>query len=283
MPTWGVRQPGHAAMSRWTPAGWVICLGAGFQYSSWGDNRANGKSRSGLDFEEETKARKNVSPSEYYQKIDLLECLAESMGETVDQEIKPDKIWRSLSLVQRRILAQQEQADQEVDGHGQQLGGKINYNNMPSTEKASESLKEGCFVIPASSFTNPPSGSLLVMPSFLGGDQLHVTHSKDLEDSGFIEYEIPQVIPSGSYNLSCRIVSVHRFQASLQLTIDNFDDDEIVDVQSIEVPYTVGEWGETTRSRVQLKPGAQLKFSRESPCHGLTIKEFLLERIDDSI
>jgi hypothetical protein len=281
MPTWGVRQPGHAAMSRWTPAGWVTCLGAGFRFCSWGDNRANGKSRSGLDFEEETKARKNVSPSEYYKKIDLLECLAESMGETVEEKIRSDKIWRSLSLVQRRILAQQEQADQEVDGHGQ-LEGKINYN-MPSTEKTSKSLDEGCFVIPASSFTNPPSKSLLVMPSFLGGDQLHITNSKFLEDSGFIEYEIPQKIPSGSYNLSCRIVSVHRFQVPLQLTIDNFDDDETVDVQSIEVPYTEGKWAETTSSRVQLKPGAQLKFSRESPCHGLTIKEFLLERIEDSI
>lgn len=37
LPTWGVRQPGHAAMTRWTNnrsiGGWTVCLGAGWPYS----------------------------------------------------------------------------------------------------------------------------------------------------------------------------------------------------------------------------------------------------------
>eukprot|EP00980_Cylindrotheca_fusiformis_P017488 scaffold5490_cov125-Cylindrotheca_fusiformis.AAC.5 len=278
MPTWGVRQPGHAAMSRWTPQGWVTCLGAGFQYSSWDDNRANGKSRSGLDFEEETKARRNTTPSEYYQKMDLLECLAESLGERVQQEVNPDKIWRSLSLVQRRILAEQEQHDRE-NGECIDLESKV----QPVPGKIPNNCHGGCFIIPASTFTNSPSASLLTMPSFLGGDQLHISHSKSYmeEETGFLDYEIPEILPAGSYHLSCRVVTVHRFQAPLHLTIDNFDedDDDTVDIQSIEVPYTVGKWQTTKSLQVQLKPGAKLRFSRESPYHGLTIKEFLLEQI----
>lgn len=269
-------------MSRWTPSGWVICLGAGFQYSSWSDNRANGKSRSGLDFEEETKARNNTPSNEYYTKMDLLECLAESMGEIVQEDINPDKVWRSLSLVQRRFLAQQEPLHKQVDSRLrlQRKSIPINLSDCPDPNGR-------CFIIPATSFTNPPSQSLLVMPSFLGGDQLHIVHSKPYmeDDSGFVEYEIPAVIPAGSYNLSCRVVTVHRFQTTMELTVDNFDDDNdgTVDVQSIEVPYTVGKWEVTTSVRVQLKPGARLRFSRESPCHGLTIKEFLIEEIDSSL
>ena len=37
IPTWGVLQPGHAAMARWTVNGWCVCLGAGMWKSWWGD------------------------------------------------------------------------------------------------------------------------------------------------------------------------------------------------------------------------------------------------------
>ena len=30
IPTWGVTQKAHAALSHWTPKGWVVNLGAGF-------------------------------------------------------------------------------------------------------------------------------------------------------------------------------------------------------------------------------------------------------------
>ena len=31
IPTWGVTQHAHAALSHWTPKGWVVNLGAGFR------------------------------------------------------------------------------------------------------------------------------------------------------------------------------------------------------------------------------------------------------------
>jgi hypothetical protein len=50
VPTWGVTQPGHAAMTTWTLGGWHVLLGAGWEYSWWGE-------RGGMDFLLETQAR----------------------------------------------------------------------------------------------------------------------------------------------------------------------------------------------------------------------------------
>ena len=51
LPTWGVTQPGHAAMSSWSPEkGWSIQLGASWEYSWWGP-------RSGDDFVLEAQSR----------------------------------------------------------------------------------------------------------------------------------------------------------------------------------------------------------------------------------
>jgi hypothetical protein len=64
--------------------------------------------RRGPDFVEETQARSNTCEHVYFSKMGLLECLAESMGEAVEEKVDPSKIWRSLSLAQRRIFAQKE-------------------------------------------------------------------------------------------------------------------------------------------------------------------------------
>jgi hypothetical protein len=110
LPTWGVRQPGHAAMTRWTSdkslGGWTVCLGAGWEYSWWDDDRYGGKSRRGPDFYEETKARTAAGcPHTYFKTVVLLECLAESLGETVEEDFVPTKFWRFLALAQRKMLA----------------------------------------------------------------------------------------------------------------------------------------------------------------------------------
>jgi hypothetical protein len=59
IPVWGATQPGHAAMTTWTPTGWTVLLGAGWQYSYWGE-------RSGSDWLLEVMARENRT---VYQKV----------------------------------------------------------------------------------------------------------------------------------------------------------------------------------------------------------------------
>jgi hypothetical protein len=57
IPTWGVTQHAHAALSHWTPKGWLVNLGAGFNHSWWDKDEAP---RSGTDFLLETQARENA-------------------------------------------------------------------------------------------------------------------------------------------------------------------------------------------------------------------------------
>ena len=52
------------------------------------------------------------------------------------------------------------------------------------------------------------------------------------------------------------------------------EDDDAVDVLSIVVPYTVGEWQWTDPVTIHLSPGTNvLSFSRETPNFGLSIKD----------
>jgi hypothetical protein len=284
-PTWGVRQPGHAALSRWTPAdGWITCLGAAFKWSWWEDNRYRGdnksKTRDGPDFLEETQARTKTCPTVYYRKMGLLECLADCLGETVSEQADPRKMWRSLSLVQRKLFAKQKKSRMRLFREC----GTTDFPSCSEPADSSEKTKEefqldassGSIIIPASAFVQPPkpTKSVIVMPSFLGGNQLHLEHD------GSVEYELPSVIPGGSYNLSCRIVNIHQVQVPLLLTVDNDDeDDALVGIYNIEVDYTGGEWKTTKPIEIQVAPGGRLKFEREMNCHGLSIKKFTLESL----
>ncbi|MCE9518229.1 MAG: hypothetical protein K8R87_01470, partial [Verrucomicrobia bacterium] len=56
IPVWGVTQHAHAALSHWTPHGWVVNLGAGFEHSWWDKDEVP---RSGADFLLESQAREH--------------------------------------------------------------------------------------------------------------------------------------------------------------------------------------------------------------------------------
>jgi hypothetical protein len=133
-------------MSRWTPSGWMICLGAAFKWSFWEDNRYTGANKSmtrhGSNFVEETQARSNTCEHVYFSKMSLLECLAESMEEAVEEEVDPSKIWRSLSLAQRKIFAQRKFLDLEPGQAYMTEGGIL-------------SVPQGCIIIQAADFSQP--------------------------------------------------------------------------------------------------------------------------------
>ena len=75
IPTWGVTQKAHAALSHWTPKGWVVNFGAGFEHSWWDKDEAP---RSGVDFLRETQARKHVQD---YTKVLRARWISQVLGE----------------------------------------------------------------------------------------------------------------------------------------------------------------------------------------------------------
>jgi hypothetical protein len=312
IPTWGVRQPGHAAMSRWTSTGWVICLGAGWEVSWWDDTRyagtkngkeVNGGQRGGLDFYEETRARCGVKDvTSYYKNVILLECLAESFGETIEEDFEKQKLWRSLAIAQRKMLArpftnQKHAYVYDIESSAENT--EPAPNPAPSCVGAFLSpalrcgmdqddfkiriLMDGSILIPATSFISPskPTGNVMVMNSFWGGTQLHLEHN------GEVEYELPSTIKPGAYAMSLLVVNVHRNQKPILVSIDDslslnpFKPDcfEIIHLprQELCVNYTMGRWEQTNSIDILLSPGGRLKLSREDPCWGLSVKEILLQ------
>ena len=294
IPTWGVRQPGHAAMSRWTSTnGWMICLGAGWEVSYWDETRYNGENKSvgrreGVDFFEEASARDSVDIDTYFRKVVQLECLAESFGETVEEDYVSEKFWRSLALAQRRGLAN---ANSTVDAEQNLQNTDVTEEDTDEETCETKDTKgffiqpDGTIVIPATNFVEPSKATdkVMVMESYEGdGTQLH------LESDGEVVYELPTTIVGGTYTMSIKVVNVHRNQKPLLVSVHNssYDSDgfEIICLpqqqdqqQELDVQYTAGTWRQTQGITVELSRGGRFKLTREAPCWGLTVKEILLE------
>jgi hypothetical protein len=269
-PTWGVRQPGHAAMGRWTPQGWETVLGGGWHKSYW-------EARSGLDFKMEAEARAFASLEDYYQKVILLECMAEAHEENAAQALRSgfcsDRFfWRSLVTCQRRTWS--DACNEEPGKYFQRSGQGLVVTEIqkyqarkdnPEDDKTLEVSADGGVVIPSCAFHNKNQAAK-PQKSFLGGGQIILDN-----DKAFVEYKLPESVPEKEYDLSCKVCNVHLQQQPLKVEVNGEK------VGESEVPYTIGEWGMTKAIKVKLGAGSVLKLSREgNPCFGLAMKKILL-------
>ena len=278
IPVWGLKQyPKNVAMSRWTPKGWMLNFqlpGSDFDTCHWDD-------QSGSDFMEEVNARSAVSEQEYYEKVTLLECLADACKEKNKKGeetgfVNPNKVWRSLALMQRKIFA-----DQVRDDSFQRTGPSVVLSKI---DKYIQNIDDGApplpfkvdatgsVIIPAASF-NESNGGKHVRSHLSfggGGNQLHLINGE-----GYVTYEIPSDIAfqeDKEYMLSARVSTVHLTQHNLKLEIDNGV------VYEIEIPYTLGEWQVTEPIKIEVGGLSTMKFYRKkaSDCFGLAIKSFTL-------
>ena len=263
IPTWGVRQPGHAAMTHWTPKGWVVCLGAGWPFCTW-------DGRCGPDFFLESQAR--VNEDRYFKTVLRVEFLADLLGEgALDAStglVDSACLWRSLALMQKIYLS----------------ATFTGYNVLPSpvetivarrlaeVEKQEELSMDGQkIIIPAASCSCPRSSSdkVIFMPSFLGGKQLNI------REEATLEYTLTGC-KSETYELSMRVCTVHLKQDPLIFSINN--DSDSVGIANINIPYTTGTWEYTNPVVVELAEGTNiLSFTRQNKeFGGLTIKDITL-------
>ena len=85
------------------------------------------------------------------------------------------------------------------------------------------------------------------------------------------EYVI-DVPKAGKYALSARVVTVN-MNPHLLLTLN-----DVKSAIDIALPYTVGMWKASKPVEISLVKGKNtLRFTREAPNHGLTIKDFTLK------
>jgi len=264
IPTWGVTQKAHAALSHWTPKGWVVNLGAGFEHSWWDKDEVP---RSGSDFLLETQARAH-GPE--YLKVLRARWISQVLGEEAfnDRKGVAGGFWSGMARYRTEAMASTAVA---LGPLGQELGEA----NEPKDKQMVASVtlaeedrkvvigKDGVITIPAVSGGKSSKNSA-AMKSFGGGMQLHCT-------GGYQAEHVFDAPAAGKYLLSAVLVTVQEgHQAMLALN----------DPQSpveLAIPYTLGKWQQTKPLEVTLAKGSNtLYFVLQDGSRGVTLKDFTL-------
>jgi hypothetical protein len=239
IPVWGVTQHAHAALSHWTPKGWVVNLGAGFEHSWWDKSDAP---LGGADFLLETKARKHAQD---YLKVLRAQWVSQIEGEPAYNGRKkvPGGTWSSLAHYAEMIIASN---DADLGPLGSDLA-EANESAASAAEAVAKATitpadqkivtdNNGAITIPAAACT----GKNQLVNSFLGGQQLIC----DAPVTCVVDVRQP-----GKYTLSARIVTVHDESHAQLTTTSNKDPVDVV------IPYTVGKWQNTKPVEITLVQG----------------------------
>ncbi len=264
IPVWGVTQHAHAALSHWTPKGWVINLGAGFQASWWDKDDAP---RSGTDFLLESQARENAKD---YMKVLRAQWVSRILGEEAynDRKQVAGGFWSSTSHYLTVALAAHAV---ELGPLGQELAEANEPQEKQNTEQAAVNSadekvvvgRDGSIAIPAVAHSKS-TGSGAAVKSFSGGMQMHCA-------GGFKTQYVFDAPAAGKYALTARVATLQEGQKFLFSANDGKSPVELA------VPYTVGLWQQSKPVEIPLTKGHNiLNFELLQGSRDVTIKEFTL-------
>jgi len=269
IPTTARPQRGHAALAHWTPDGWVVCLGAG-----WGHGWVMGRKHD-LDFLAITQAREN---GDAYMQVKRAQWIGDVAGEDRTYGFlsgDPD-FWYGVSLyTQRGIIEDAKNVTLEAVGQdiaeANETKEQVDIANAKLTDAERKITVDssGAITIPAAATSNPTesTGKIIFMESGLGGKQLHYSRTGGAQTFEYT-FDAPA---AGKYALTARVVTPS-WKQHLLVTVN-----DAKAPTDIELPFTVGMWQETAPVEVTLVKGQNvLRFSRDEPVKGLTIKDFTL-------
>jgi chemotaxis protein histidine kinase CheA len=268
IPVWGVTQHKHAALSHWTPKGWVVNLGAGFPHSWWDKDEV---SRSGSDFLLETQAREH--PQDYV-KVLRAQWVSRILGEPAynDRKKVAGGIWSSLAHYQTLMLAA---TAVELGPLGQELAEanepqELNkHEQAPVTEADTKVTVAGNGVITIPAVAHGKStGPCTSMKSYSGGMQIHC-------GGGFKTQYVFEAPQAGRFALTARVVTVHEGQKFL------FAANGAQQPVEVAVPYTIGLWQQTKPVVIPLNKGQNvLQFAVKDGSRGVSLKDFTLTAVN---
>lgn len=250
-------QPKHAAIVRWTPAGWVVNLGAGWP-SGWFVEQT------GPEFLLETQARR--FPREH-QKVLRAEWIGLALGESkVVKKNQPLGPWMQMAAFEKQaIIADKKPAElaalgsdiAEANESAEAKAAAVEKAAVTESDKKISKAADGSITIPAGAL----GGGNHVIKSYGGGLQM-ICGDKPITCT----VDVPQ---AGKYALSARVVTVHGEQT---LTLTPSDPKAKVEVS---LPFTVGAWQKSTPVEVSLAAGKNvLNFSK--PSQTFALKELTL-------
>ncbi len=267
IPVWGVTQKAHAALSHWTPKGWVINLGAGFNFSWWDKDDAP---RSGTEFLLESQARENAQD---YVKVLRAKWVSSVLGEQAynDRKKVAGDFWSSVSQYQAVALAahavEQGPLGQELaEANEPQEKQKMEQASVKTSDQQVVAASDGSIIIPAVAL-GKSSGSGTAMKSYTGGMQMHFKGGFKTQ----YEFDAPQ---AGKYALTARVATLQEGQKFL------FAANDAKQPVELAVPYTVGLWQQSKPVEITLIKGRNvLNFAVKDGSRDVTVKDLTLTAV----
>ncbi len=279
VPTIARPQPGHASLARWTPDGWVICLGAG-----WGAGSTKLAYWKDLDFLATTQGRATGGA---YMQVKRAQWIGTVMGEspvhgfyTAHKRLARNEIpfWNAVALYTQRGLIEAA-TSKTLAAVGEDIGEanltkekvEIIEVRLSADDKKITVDDEGVITIPAAATTEPATsdGKIIFMPSNRGGLQLH--YERAAEGKEFIyTVDVPK---AGAYDLSA-MVCTPSWQQNLLVSVNGAPEPV-----KLSLPHTVGMWETTASVGLDLEQGEnvlRLVRSSDGQPKGITIHHFTL-------
>ncbi len=271
IPTLARPQSGHATLVHWTPEGWVINLGAGWGWGWLHDGQQD------VDFLAMTQARK---VEKAYLQVLRARWVGDVLGEkrVFGFNSAASGFWNGVALYRQRTIVDEAKAvtlaavGQDIaEANVSKEAEVVEKGVVTEADKKIVIGQDGAITIPAVACTKTTNSPTIVfMKSFSDGMQLHYNR---IGKPGAFEYafDAPE---AGKYALSARVVTVSPDQ---HLLVAANDAKKPLD---IAVPYTIGKWERTQPVEVSLVKGKNvLRFTRNEPVKGLTIKDFTLKLV----
>lgn len=275
MPDWGIQQPGHAAMTTWSPDGWATLLGGGWDISYW-------ETRGGEDYVLETQSREFRSD---FQKVLRGQWLGMALGEEpIDwgwtshdgSHFGKGGLWSALSLYLKKLTVQEQGkaptrtiAESVVETKIEKL-----IKRWPQEQPAPSITTDehGTMRIPAAAVSKKSSGVSVMTSGDAGQQLLHQGGDLVHIDKTAFEYEV-MVEEESTYFLTANITTWH---VNIDLLFSTNASSDFSEQASVPVYWTNGYWNETQPLEVKLVKGKNILHFDRIADKPLVIKEFFL-------
>jgi len=265
-------QTGHAAMSRWTPAGWAICFGAWWS-SAWCGPQG------GMDFLLDSQAREHENA---YLQVLRAKWIGDALGEedvSIRQYGKGGGFWDGLAFYKKRAIVEDAKVETVELAGGMKLGEsdellgdeKFEAIKIPEKDKKIVVDGDGIITVPAVACTFPQNNTDKI--SFLNswGDEGMQLHYQRLGTRPEILRYTVQAPVAGKYEITAKIATVS-VQQTVILRLNRRT------LVNLTLPYTKGLWKQTDPEVIELREGGNsIMFTLRAPNRGVSIKEFQLK------
>lgn len=275
IPTRASTQTAHAAMSRWTPDGWVIVLGAWWGQAWCGP-------QGGLDFLLDSQAREF---EDEYQLVRRAQWIGDAHGEEVVSIAKGKfgqggGFWDGLAFVKKQLIVKKAEVEALELVGGMKLGESDELIGdeegkeieIPDADKEIKVAEDGTITMPAVACYSPRKSSdrVLFLKSWDEGYQLHYSRLGQRPELFKYRVEVPA---EGEYELTAEVATVSQ---NLEVLVRVNRDEPA----PFAIPYTKGFWEKSQPIRVKLSEGPNtISVTARTPNRGASIKNWQLKPV----